>query len=79
MRPRATKAEREELTKRTREERKVAYLRLLTAARGLRFLSQGAAADEPRDRQREATLAARQAVDDFIKAAQSDLEVALNP
>jgi hypothetical protein len=121
------KAEREEHAKRTRDERKVAYLRLLTAARGLRFLSQGsaeedtdidalrtelssvnyeieligspaviaraeevrrktldyvnvvtdrrgtAAGNEPTDHQREAAVAARQAVDDFIKAAQSDL------
>jgi len=124
------KAEREEQSKRTRDERKVAYLRLLTAARGLRFLSQGAAADgddvdalrtelsavnyeieligsaaviaraeevrrktldyvhvvaerrgtgEPTDLQREAAVAARQAVDDFIKAAQSDLDVPQNP
>jgi hypothetical protein len=122
------KAERGEQAKRTREERKVAYLRLLTAARGLRFLSQGSGADaadvdalrtelssvnyeieligspaviaraeevrrktldyvdavtergsepgnEPTSHQREAALAARQAVDDFIKAAQSDLDV----
>ena len=123
------KAEREEQAKRTRDERKAAYLRLLTAARGLRFLSQGSGADgagtdalrtelssanyeieligspaviaraeevrrktldyldvvtdrrgaaganEPTEHQREAAVAARQAVDDFIKAAQSDLEV----
>lgn len=121
--------EREEQAKRTREERKVAYLRLLTAARGLRFLSHpasGAEADidalrtelstvnyeieligspavvaraeevrrkaldyvdvvvargasaggDPSDHQRDLALAARQAVDDFIKAAQSDLDVA---
>jgi hypothetical protein len=127
------KAEREEQAKRTRDERKVAYLRLLTAARGLRFLSQGSAADgtdvdalrtelssvnydieligspaviaraeevrrktldyvdvvtdgrgtaagnEPTDHQRGAAVAARQAVDDFIKAAQSDLDVAERP
>ena len=35
------RAQREEQTTHTRDERKVAYLRLLTAARGLRFLSQG--------------------------------------
>ena len=124
------KAERDEQAKRTREERKVAYLRLLTAARGLRFLSSPGSGDdadidalrtelstvnyeieligsaaviaradevrrktfdyvdvviggrgaggggEPSDHQRDLALASRQAVDDFIKAAQSDLGVA---
>ena len=42
------------------------YLDLVTERRGT----------EPNERQRDAAVAARQAVEDFIKAAQSDLEVA---